>query len=43
VFGEPGEVTSHIPPHRHGLLGDLTPADAGRLREQIAQRLKSQK
>jgi Cupin-like domain len=43
VFGEPGEVTAHIPPHRHGLLGTLTPADAARLREQIAQRLKTQK
>jgi hypothetical protein len=43
VFGEPGAVTGHIPPHRHGLLGDLSPADAERLREQLAQRLKNQK
>ncbi|HLJ38710.1 MAG TPA: cupin-like domain-containing protein [Steroidobacteraceae bacterium] len=43
VFGEPQETISHIPPHRRGLLGELTPADAARLREQIAQRLKNRK
>jgi len=43
VFGDQTEVTSHIPPHRHGLLGSLTPAEAERLREQIAQRLKREK
>jgi hypothetical protein len=43
VFGDPGQVTGHIPPHRHGLLGSLTPAEAERLREQIAQRLKTGK
>ncbi len=43
VFGAQGEVTGHIPPHRHGLLGELAPADAQRVREQIAQRLKTQK
>jgi hypothetical protein len=43
VFGDPAEVTGHIPPHRHGLLGQLAPADIERLREQIAQRLKSGK
>jgi hypothetical protein len=43
VFGDPGDVTGHIPPHRHGLLGRLSPADAQRLREQVAQRLKTQK
>ena len=43
VFGERDHATAHIPPHRQGLLGDLTPADAARLREQIAQRLKGQK
>lgn len=43
VFGEQGRVTGHIPPHRHGLLGSLTPAEAARLREQIAQRLKTGK
>ncbi|HYM41953.1 MAG TPA: cupin-like domain-containing protein [Steroidobacteraceae bacterium] len=43
IFGEPQEATAHIPAHRRGLLGPLTPADAARLREQIAQRLKTQK
>jgi hypothetical protein len=43
VFGDPGDVTGHIPPHRHGLLGQLSPSDAQRLREQVAQRLKTQK
>jgi hypothetical protein len=43
VFGDEAEVTAHIPAHRHGLLGPLTPAEAERLREQIAQRLKSRK
>jgi hypothetical protein len=41
VFGDQGQVTGHIPPHRHGLLGSLTPAEITRLREQLAQRLKS--
>ncbi len=43
VFGDQGQVTGHIPPHRHGLLGSLTPAEAAGLREQIAQRLKTGK
>ena len=43
VFGDPEAVTGHIPPHRHGLLGPLSPADAQRLREQVAQRLKTPK
>jgi Cupin-like domain len=43
VFGDQTGVTGHIPPHRHGLLGALTPAEAARLREQIAQRLKTGK
>jgi cupin-like protein len=43
IFGEQGRVTGHIPPHRHGLLGSLTPAETERLREQIAQRLKTPK
>jgi hypothetical protein len=43
VFGDQSQVTGHIPPHRHGLLGALTPAESERLREQIAQRLKSGK
>ena len=43
VFGEQEETTAHIPPQRRGVLGDLTPADAARLREQLAQRLKTRK
>jgi cupin-like protein len=43
VFGDQDQVTGHIPPHRLGLLGSLTPAETERLREQIAQRLKSGK
>jgi hypothetical protein len=43
VFGDQNPVTGHIPPHRRGLLGALTPAETQRLREQIAQRLKGNK
>ena len=43
VFGDPHDATAHIPPQRHGLLGNLTPADSERLREQIAQHLKTGK
>jgi hypothetical protein len=43
VFGEPGAATGHIPSHRRGVLGELTPSDIERLREQIAQRLKARK
>jgi hypothetical protein len=40
VFGERAGVTGHIPPERHGILGNLAPADAERLRTQLAERLK---
>ena len=43
IFGDQSQVTAHIPPHRHGLLGSLPPAGAARLREQVAQRLKTGK
>jgi hypothetical protein len=43
VFGEPQDVIGHIPAHRQGLLGKLTPAEIERLREQLAQRLKTAK
>jgi len=43
VFGDQEEVIGHIPPRRRGLLGALPAADAQRLREQIAQRLKAHK
>ena len=40
VFGSPGEATGHIPSHRHGVLGQIAPADAARVREYLAQRLQ---
>jgi cupin-like protein len=40
VFSDEAEATSHIPPHRHGLLGRLTPADRDKVRDYLAQRLK---
>jgi hypothetical protein len=40
VFGSQTGTTAHIPPHRHGLLGPLSPADAARVREYLAQRLQ---
>jgi hypothetical protein len=43
VFGDQAPVTGHIPPQRHGLLGSLTTAEITRLREQLAQRLKTDK
>jgi Cupin-like domain len=39
VFGDPGPVTAHIPPHRHGVLGAMGPDDVARLRAQLAGRL----
>jgi hypothetical protein len=36
-------VTGHIPSHRHGLLGHLSPADASRVREYLARRLLGRK
>ncbi len=43
VFGPQTEVTGHIPPHRHGVLGRLSPADAERLRTYLAERLQKGK
>jgi hypothetical protein len=40
VFGDRTEVTEHIPSHRHGVLGQLSPADAARVRDYLAQRLQ---
>jgi hypothetical protein len=40
VFGEPTEVTKHIPANRRGVLGKLAPADAAKVREFLAQRLR---
>jgi hypothetical protein len=39
VFGAQSEVTKHIPPQRRGVLGDLSPADAAKVREYLARRL----
>jgi hypothetical protein len=43
VFGEREEAIGHIPPHRHGLLGRLSPEDAARVREYLIQRMQSGK
>jgi cupin-like protein len=44
VFGDDeANVTGHIPPHRHGVLGHLSPADVARVREYLAQRLLKRK
>jgi hypothetical protein len=40
VFGTPGDVSAHIPEQRRGVLGDITPADAERLRVGLGQRLQ---
>jgi hypothetical protein len=39
VFGDPGPVTAHIPPHRHGVLGTIGPEEVARLRAQLAAKL----
>jgi len=41
VFGTPGDASAHIPEQRRGVLGDITPADAERLRVGLAQRLQT--
>jgi hypothetical protein len=43
VFGEGNDATAHIPPHRHGLLGRLSPDDAARVRQYLLQRMQSPK
>ena len=40
VFGSEGEAVSHIPAHKHGLLGRLSPADREKVREYLGGRLK---
>jgi cupin-like protein len=40
VFGSEGEAVAHIPPHKHGLLGRLSPTDREKVREYLAGRLK---
>ncbi len=39
VFGPEGDVTGHIPTHRHGILGELSSADVARLRAYLKERL----
>jgi hypothetical protein len=43
VFGDQTEVTAHIPPHRHGVLGRMAPADVARVRDYLAQKLAKRK
>jgi hypothetical protein len=43
VFGAQVGVTEHIPAHRHGILGKLSPADAARLRAYLVERLQAGK
>ncbi|MEJ1966829.1 MAG: cupin-like domain-containing protein [Gammaproteobacteria bacterium] len=43
VFAEQTDSTAHIPQHRHGLLGRMSPADGARVREYLAQRLQKPK
>ena len=40
VFSDEAEATAHIPPHRHGLLGQLSPAEREKVREYLSQSLK---
>ena len=39
VFGDEADVVGHIPPHRHGILGNVSDADIARLRASLAERL----
>lgn len=39
VFGAQADVTGHIPAHRHGMLGTLSPEDVARLRAYLKERL----
>lgn len=40
VFGSEGEAVSHIPPHKHGLLGRLSAANRDKVKEYLVGRLK---
>jgi hypothetical protein len=40
VFGAQAGVAEHIPEHRRGVVGKFSPAEAERLRAQLAQRLQ---
>lgn len=39
VFGPQADITGHIPEHRHGILGKLSPEDVARLRAYLKERL----
>lgn len=39
VFGTQADITGHIPEHRHGILGSLSPEDVARLRAYLKDRL----
>ena len=41
VFGEPEAATGHLPAGRQGILGDLTPEEAQRLRKLMSQQILS--
>lgn len=43
IFGSQAGVTEHIPEHRLGMLGDLAPAEAARVRAWLAERLQVRK
>ena len=40
LFASRDDAVDHIPTERHGILGDLTPAEAAALRRRLAQQLK---
>jgi len=40
VFGAGESATDHISPHRHGVLGDLSPEQRAALRKHLSDRLK---
>ena len=39
VFGSQPDITGHIPVHRHGMLGSLSPEERARLRAYLKERL----
>lgn len=43
VFSPDDRISQHIPQERRGVLGELSPADAARVREYLAERLKKWK
>jgi len=40
LFASRDDAQTHIPPDRHGILGNLTPAQSAALREHLVKRLK---